>query len=397
MTMKEKSKLKIEDVYPLMFLPLVRANVKTMSGERWLDMDYIGYPWKSDTVEHEQYVEMRAAVSREVCKHFVAFGTAKGIGWAIKTKFPWLDCSTNTFRELRKHGLDKVRQLRHDFIFERLYVSQLNGYIPASSMIRVAYFPCLYVQAYIVATCAQFPDITGRPDYDQATFFGARFDVDVAKLIWGRCIHVLDVDYMLASHDNPGAVFMRQIFVNMSVKLLPVVIDEQKRNTVLKWVDRMPPVWTTDRGTRESIDELFDSICLDARFNDVELGAFRWLDDDDVPIIRREEGSADEMVGGTTSGGSGDPNAYPEYDHESGVITQATEPQGPRHRLIIQNAADVSTPPQNTKRTHHRVKQKLRRMFASLHNTNAVYIELPRRCMAYICNSPIGRDLPSHA
>lgn len=123
LTKKDKALLSIEDAYPGIFLPLTRANIVKVHQEAALNIDHVAYPYKDGEVSDEQYIKMKNDLSRELCKHFIAFGTNKGIGWAIKQLFPYLDCSTKVFKELRKYGLDTIRNYKHDFIYEKLYVS----------------------------------------------------------------------------------------------------------------------------------------------------------------------------------------------------------------------------------------------------------------------------------
>ncbi|KAI1827714.1 hypothetical protein F4861DRAFT_331295 [Xylaria intraflava] len=251
----------VEELYPGVFLPLNRANLLRMVNEN-MRVDTISYPWKkSQDIDRGQLIEMKAVIINEAIKQFIAFSTNRGVGWAVKTKFPWVDCSTQLFRVLRYHGQHNMAALKHELIYERIYT-------------------------YLLEARHEYPHIVNLTGPELVEFLGPRFNKDLARSLWPRCSRVLDVDKTFAD-DNPnkiGAWYMRQVFLNMSIKLLPVICTEVKMNPTRKWIKKTPSGWVADRAGRENVNWFFDCLCVAPEVNMVEMDSFEWIDE---PILPR--------------------------------------------------------------------------------------------------------------
>ncbi|KAI1826616.1 hypothetical protein F4861DRAFT_545624 [Xylaria intraflava] len=251
----------VEKAYPGMFLPPTRENILMISNDRNMRVDSVSFPWKKNAfeVDKDQFNRMKVIVTREVSKQFVAFSTSKCVGWAIKTRFPWLDCSTELFRALRYQGYHHAAALKHDFLYEKLYT-------------------------YLLGIYEEFPGITNLSDNEVLSFLGARFNKDLAVNLWGRSIRVLDIEETFAEEnaDKLGPWYMRQVYLNMSVRLLPVIISEVPSNPTLKWNKKSPTGWSADKARREEVSWFFDCLCIAPEVSEVEFDAFQWLPDEDT-------------------------------------------------------------------------------------------------------------------
>ncbi|KAI1436029.1 hypothetical protein GGR50DRAFT_693590 [Xylaria sp. CBS 124048] len=247
---KDKTASTIEEQYPTLFLPLTRANVERLFDDRMLKS--VTFPWKDLDVDPDRFIQMKTDLSHEIAKHFIAFSTTKGIPWAIKTTFPWLDCSTKVFQTLRTFGFHHSSHLKHDFLYEKLYT-------------------------YLVRTRKKHPEIDNMTEDELVAFFGARFDQDLVKVIWAKSIRVLDVEKTFAHRDDKlGAWWLRQVFLNSCVRVLPLVISEIDLNPRLDWRTRAPSGWLLDKNIRDDLNWYMDCLCVAPEFSEVELDAFVW-------------------------------------------------------------------------------------------------------------------------
>ncbi|KAI2637515.1 hypothetical protein GGS21DRAFT_489296 [Xylaria nigripes] len=249
---KDKALLPIEDVYPALFLPLTRANMLKIENDSTLKS--LSYPWKDDTVEidNKQLTKFKSAVHLDVAKHFAAFGTSKCFSWAIKVRFPWLDCSTRTFRELRHDAIHRMGNFKHGLLYEKLY-------------------------SYLAELRDEHPDITNMNDVELVKFLGDRFDKNLAKNLWAQCWRVLDFERTFANRDSLGAWCLRQVFLNVSIRMLPLITKELAMNPKLKWNKKAPSGWIADRDGRKDISGFFDCLCIAPELSAVELEDFVWL------------------------------------------------------------------------------------------------------------------------
>ncbi|KAI0592713.1 hypothetical protein F4775DRAFT_94946 [Biscogniauxia sp. FL1348] len=248
----EKDQITVEQAYPGAFMPLTRANIKKIMNDSSLRTDYMNYPWKRNSVEDEQWVQMKAVILREVQKHFIAFGTNKGVCWAIKTSFPWLDCSTEVFKELRKYGMDAIRNMKHEFLYEKFF-------------------------SYIVGLRKEFPHRLATTDRKELmSFLSERFDANLARHLFGNSIRVLDVEQTFHNRSSTACWYLRQIYINIALKMVGLVNKEMDMNPNVAWGKMAPRGWKSDKNSRDDINALFDSMCVNDKFKTVELDKFKW-------------------------------------------------------------------------------------------------------------------------
>ncbi|KAI1435858.1 hypothetical protein GGR50DRAFT_278077 [Xylaria sp. CBS 124048] len=254
---KDKKSKSIEDVYPGLFLPLTRKNILLMFTDREYRVDSISYPWRKNAVEvdKEQFGEMKRIIQNEISRHFIALSTSKCVGWAVITKFPWIDRSSDLFRAIRYQGFHHGAALKHDLLYEKLYT-------------------------YLLGLWEDYPEVTEMTDVELVEFLGPRFDRDLAVNLWGRCIRVLDVDKTFAADAKKlGPWYMRQVFLNMSIKLLPVVVAEVPANPTLKWIKKSPTGWVANKSLREDASWFFDCLSIAPEVSDVEIDDFVFFPD----------------------------------------------------------------------------------------------------------------------
>ncbi|KAI1822867.1 hypothetical protein F4861DRAFT_361319 [Xylaria intraflava] len=263
---RSKASNSIEDEYPGLFLPLTREyNENVVDGRI---QTKISYPWKDNTVDisPEQFVRMKSILSDEISRHFIAFGTSRGIPWAIKTKFPWLDCSTKNFQALRQHGINHNGHLKHDYIYEKLYT-------------------------YLYRTYKKYPDMANMTNEELFSFLGDQFDQALVERLWAKTIRVLDVNKTFANRKKLGSWWLRQVFLNMSLRVLPLMYSEVALNPRIEWTSRAPSGWSLDMDRRMDVNWFFDCLSIAPEFNEVELEDFEWMPQQAIPLSKRARGT----------------------------------------------------------------------------------------------------------
>ncbi|KAI2635111.1 hypothetical protein GGS21DRAFT_93804 [Xylaria nigripes] len=285
---KIDASIRIEDAYPELFLPLTRENVLINYNEPSLKTVNHSYSWKKNSppIEEREFWRMRILVADDAAKHFIAFNTARGACWAIKTRFPTLDCSTEAFRVLRRYFVRGCSDLKHEFLYDRLFT-------------------------YLLLTRHQNPDVVKMSDLELIQFLGHRFDVPLVKLLWGKCTRVLDINQTFADHEALGAWYLRQVFLNMSTKILPLINSEVALNPNRKWPNngRAPSGWNLDRKRRDEANKFFETLCVASEFSDVELDSFKWMPDQPPPettSLRKPKRGISHFAAGMFADGTSD-------------------------------------------------------------------------------------------
>lgn len=123
----------------------------------------------------------------------------------------------------------------------------------------------------------QFPAEMAEGDRKKLIdFLSPRFDANLAKLLFGNTIKVLNVDETFSRRDSTACWYLRQVFINMALKVLELVKIEKAMNPDANWEKKAPSHWKLDKNMRDGINTFFDSMCVAPNFKNVELGKFSW-------------------------------------------------------------------------------------------------------------------------
>lgn len=143
----------IEDVYPKAFLPLCRASFMKVAD---LETLRIVFTWQNDpdSPGARQATYTKNIIDREVRKIILVYSSNKLMCSLIKTLFPDVNTSSQTFNQYRTYAMTTFSNFKHEILWQNSYVRLffLHSFCLGISPVLIFYRRLLFAGTMTLAT-----------------------------------------------------------------------------------------------------------------------------------------------------------------------------------------------------------------------------------------------------
>ncbi|KAH8168015.1 hypothetical protein CIB48_g264 [Xylaria polymorpha] len=281
----------IEDVYPKAFLPLCRASFMKVAD---LETLRIVFTWQNDpdSPGARQATYTKNIIDREVRKIILVYSSNKLMCSLIKTLFPDVNTSSQTFNQYRTYAMTTFSNFKHEILWQNSYEIAVRWYNDFGNT-------KFLINPSKGHNSEAIKKLTKDWVYTQLE------DSKVFKIMFRPVWQI--VDYEATYGDKTDLPFYHYKVIAHTiliavgrVYLVERELNRRPDNTYTVW-HREIKSWIKSKDSREKVSDTFEALSSYKHFSQMELEDITWREtqgrsEDDVSSKRRASQLLEEAV-----------------------------------------------------------------------------------------------------